>query len=75
MIYYLRHETVKNLHSKEPEITQVIPMIKVICRDSKLVLVQTLLTVVCVPKKSRRKKEVIWLHKGQSIIDVKLIEG
>jgi hypothetical protein len=40
------------LHSQEPDIVEVVPLVQVFGRDAELVTSQTLFTVVSVPKES-----------------------
>ncbi len=51
---YLRHETVEDLHSQKPEVTEVIPGVKVVGGNAQLILAQAFLTVVSIPQKSER---------------------
>ena len=60
---YLRHETVEDLHSKKPEVAEVIPGVKVVGGNAKLILAQAFLTVVSIPQKSKRKL----IHKWKTL--------
>jgi hypothetical protein len=40
------------LHSQEPDVVEVVPVVQVFGRDAELVASQTLFTVVSVPKES-----------------------